>query len=89
MTVPERNELLETAVPRDPHDPRSRRFNVRRGPDGLEVYDAKWTQAVDGDPEFHGHPATHVPAAVLRAFRDQGKITEAEYRHLVKRFGRS
>jgi hypothetical protein len=87
LTVRERRVLLETAVPLDPIDPRSRRFNARRGPQGLELYDAKWTRDVEGEPEFHGHPATYVPTAVLRALRDRGMITDAEYRRLIRDFG--
>ncbi len=87
MTRDERSQLLDSAVPVDPSDPRSRRFNVRRGVDGLELYDAKWTQDVAGEPEFHGHPASFVPAKVLRVLRDKGQITPAEYRKLARRFG--
>lgn len=87
LTVRERQNLLETAVPLDPANPGSRRFNVRRGPRGLEVYEAKWTRDVGDEPEFHGHPASYVPTSVLRAWRDEGKITNAEYRHLVRAFG--
>ncbi len=87
LTEAERNRLLKTSVPRDPADPHSRRFNVRRGPRGLEVYEAKWTLDLDGESEFHGHPASWVPANVLRKFRDDGRITKAEYTKLVRDFG--
>jgi hypothetical protein len=73
MTVPERNQLLETAVPSDPADPRSRRFNIRRGPRGPELYEAKWTQDVRGEPEFHGHPATYVPTTVAAKVPGRGQ----------------
>lgn len=87
LTIDERNDLLATAVPLDPADPRSRRFNVRRCARGLELYEAKWTRDVDGEAEFHGHPTSYVPARVLRGLRDCGRITTSEYRRLVKRFG--
>ncbi len=84
-TVEERSELLEAAVPIDADDPASRRFNLRRGPEDLELFDAKCTQVVDGEPEFHAHPTTHVPPVILRSFRDRGQISAAEYRRLVRR----
>lgn len=87
MTIDERRQLLDSAVPLDPSNPRSRRFNVRRGTAGMELYDAKWTQDVAGEPEFHGHPATFVPAKILRALRDKGRISPTEYKNLVRRFG--
>ncbi|MFW6775950.1 hypothetical protein ACOACO_16820 [Nocardioides sp. CPCC 205120] len=85
MTVQERDELLETAVPL--HDgPSSRRFNVRRLPDGsLQMFDAKCHDP--SGPAFHAHPASFVPARVLRVFRDSGLITDPEYKRLVKEFG--
>jgi len=54
-----------------------------RGPD---YFDVKWTGHLGGDEEFHGHPASYVPAAILRVFRDDGRITAAEYKRLVDRF---
>ena len=83
MTVAERNQLLETSIP-DPDAPRPRRFNVRRGPRGLELYEAKLTREVDGEPEFHGHPATRIPNKVLRALRERGDISAAEFGKLRK-----
>lgn len=85
MTVAERQQLLETAVPETPDDPRSRRYNVRRGGRGLELYDFKWTQDVDGDPEFHGYPTTYLDSKILRQLRDDGTIADVEYKRLVKR----
>lgn len=87
MTVEERTRLLTDSVPVDPSDPSSRRFNVRRTDTGLEVYDAKCHRVVDGVAEFHGHPATYVPAKVLRDLRDLGRLTEPEYKRLIKDFG--
>jgi hypothetical protein len=54
---------------------------------GLEFFEAKWTQDVDGDPEFHDHPTNKVPCSVLRQFRDMGRISGADYRRLIKEFG--
>jgi hypothetical protein len=87
LTIDERNDLLATSLALDPADAHSRRFNVRRCVRGLELYEAKWTRDVDGEPEFHGHPTSFVPARVLRGLRDCGRITASEYRKLVKRFG--
>jgi hypothetical protein len=42
---------------------------------------------VDGECEFHGHPATWVPTQVLRVFRDRGDLTAAEYRQRAQDFG--
>jgi hypothetical protein len=88
MTVNERRELLAASLPIDPDDPHSRRFAVRRSEVGLELYDAKCHgEASNGEPEFHGHPATFVPVKILRQFREAGSITSAEYRRLVRDFG--
>lgn len=87
LSVRERNELLASSVAVNPSNPRSRRFAIRRGRDGLEVFDAKWTRDVNDEPEFHGHPATFVPARVLREFRNRDLVTAAEFRKLVKNFG--
>ena len=87
MTLRERRQLLVTSIALDPNEPHSRRFNIRRGTEGLEIFEAKFTQDIDGDAEFHGYPCTFVPGQILRTFRDDGRITEAEYRRLVKTFG--
>ncbi len=88
MTSRERNELLETAVLRDPGDPFSRRFNVRRLSDGkLEFYDFKLTEVAGDEPVFHGHPATRVPGKVLRVLRADEKITTSEYNRFRKELG--
>lgn len=87
LAVEERDELLATSLPKDGAAPHSRRYNARRTDRGLELYEAKWHADVDGEPEFHGHPTRRVPGRVLRALRDEGKITVAEYRKLVKEFG--
>lgn len=87
LRIGERQQLLETAIASDPDDAHSRRYNVRRAAAGLEVFEAKWTQDVAGEPEFHGHPASYVPARVLRHLQDDGRITESEYRRLIRSFG--
>jgi hypothetical protein len=84
MTVADRNALFLASVPVAPADPRARRFAIRRTTHGLEVYDVKWTRDVDDDPEFHAHPASRVPSVVLKAWRDDGTITQAEYGRLRK-----
>lgn len=84
MTVAERNLLLAGSVAVDPDDIHSRRFAVRRTERGLEFFDVKWTQDVDGVPEFHGHPASRVDRRVLKVFRERGLITEAEYNRFRK-----
>ena len=87
MTPAERSILLENSIPNDPDSPRSRRYAVRRTDHGIEFFEAKFTRDVGGEPEFHGHPTTRVPANVLRRFLDDSRITQAEYRRLVKRLG--
>ncbi len=87
LTPAERTQLLDESIPQNPGDAHSRRYNVRRSGKGLEVYDAKWHADVEGEPEFHAHPAGYVPTRVLRALRDAGTITGSEYRRLVKQFG--
>ena len=87
LTLRERHELLLASVPENPGDPQSRRYNIRRQVHGLEVFEAKFTREVDGDVEFHGYPCLSVPTRVLRIFRDDGRITGAEYRRMVKTFG--
>jgi len=82
MTVEERSALFLGSTPSDPTAAHSRRFALRRTATGLEIYDVKWTRDVDGDPEFHGHPASRVPPSVLRQWRAAEAITEAEYRRL-------
>jgi hypothetical protein len=79
MTVAERDALFEASIPVMPGDPRSRRFALRRSAAGLEVFDVKYGRDVDGDPEFHGHPASRVDRRALKVWRDRGLITPAEY----------
>lgn len=81
-------DLLSQAVT-DPQsaDGRESRYAVRRTLRGLELYEAKYTGLIDGEPEYHGHPATYVPARVLRLLRDRGLLSDPEYRSLVKSFG--
>lgn len=87
LGVEERSALLASAVPLDPSDPHSRRYNLRRAAGRPEFFEAKWHRDVDGAPEFHGHPTSRVPSRVLRAFRDSGLLAEPEYRRLVKELG--
>lgn len=87
MTVAERDRLLETAIPMDPNDASSRRYNIRRTSSGLVLFDAKCHEVVGGEPAFHAHPATFVPGKILRQFHQAGLITRAEYDRLVKGFG--
>lgn len=87
MTTAERRELLQASIPIDRDDPASRRFALRRTAQQLEFYDIKHTRMVDGEHEFHGHPATWVPTQVLRVFRDRGDLTAAEYRQRAQDFG--
>jgi hypothetical protein len=84
MTIEERNAILAASAPVDPGDPRSRRFGVRRAPAGLEIFDIKYGRDVDGDPEFHGHPASRIDRKALKLLRDTGQITAAEYNRLRK-----
>ena len=84
MSVPERHALFNASLPVDAADPRSRRFALRRTDRGLEIYDLKFTGDVDGDPEFHGHPATRVNRDILKAWRNVGAISQAEYARLRK-----
>lgn len=87
MTLRERSELLRGSVAEDPNSPTTRRFAVRRVESGLEFFAAQMTQVVNGQIEYHGYPTHCVPGKILRRFRDQGKISQSEYRSLVKRLG--
>lgn len=87
LTVADRDVLLLSSIPIDPGQPHSRRYNLRRSGAGLEIFEAKFTEEVAGASVFHGHPASYVPAKILRQFRDSGVISTAEYRRLVKEFG--
>ena len=87
MTPRERTALLQESVARDPDSPTSQRFAVRRGTSGLEFFTARVTRIVNDDVEYLGYPTRQVPGSVLRWFRDQGRITNAEYRNLLKRLG--
>lgn len=87
MSVAERDRLLKAAISVETASPSSRRYAFRRGGRGLEFFDIKRTRQLGEDHEFHGHPAEWVPAMVLRAFRDRGDLSPAEYRELVQDFG--
>ena len=87
MTLPERTQLLRNSIAADPNLPTSRRFAVRRSESGLEFFAAQMTRVVNGETEYHGYPTVYVPGRVLRQFRDDGTITGAEYRRLLKRLG--
>ena len=86
MTIEERTELLHRSVPEKPSLPYSRRYAFRRGRDP-EWFVAVFTQLDGEDRIFHGYPTLHVPARVLRGFRDRGDISEGEYQRLVKELG--
>jgi len=87
MTPAERDELLAASIPLDTEDPTSRRFAMRRSGGDPEFFDIKHTGHMQGEHEFHGHPATWVPSRVLRMFRDRGDLTPVEYRRLAQGFG--
>ena len=87
MKPRERTELLRESVAEHPDSPMSPRFGVRRGEAGLEFFAARTTRMVDGEIEYHGYPTRQVPGKVLRRFRDEGRVSPAEYRTLVKRLG--
>jgi hypothetical protein len=86
MTIEERDALLAESVPESPHQPGARRYALRRSGD-LEWFVGVPTEYQQGEVVFHGYPTQAVPAKVLRVFRDSGKITEAEYRKMVKDLG--
>ena len=88
MTPRERAKLLRESIPEHSDSPSSRRFAVRRGSSGLELFAAQATRtAEDGEVEYRGYPTPRVPGKVLREFRARGDITATEYRRLVKRLG--
>jgi len=84
MEPDERERLLQEAVPENPGVVGSSRYALRLGEGGYEWFVALLTRMVDGEPEYHGFPCAHVPYRVLRAFRDAGRITDAEYRRFIK-----
>jgi hypothetical protein len=84
MPTEEREQLLTDSVPEDPARLDSPRYAFRVGAGGLEWFAARCTRVVDGEPEFHGYPCSHVPIAVLRRFRELNRLTEAQYRRLIK-----
>jgi hypothetical protein len=84
MDIAERKQLLEESVAEDPERAGSTRYALRVGPTGIEWFAARLTRMVDGEPEFHGYPCSHVKPAVLRQFKIAGRITEAEYRRFLR-----
>lgn len=85
MTVAERNDLLKASIAVDPSNDCSRRFAIRRTESGkLELFDIKFTRMVNGEPEFHGHPAQRVDREVLKSMHARELISEAEYKRLRK-----
>lgn len=85
ITIEERDQLFARSVPIDPVDPHARRFALRRRDDGrLQVFDVKFGDERDGEPEFHGHPASRVDRQALKKWRADGEISDAEYKRLVK-----
>lgn len=88
MTVAERDSLLQASLPEDETNPASRRYAVRRDDTGrLQFFEAKFTEEREGARVFHGHPTRRVPARILRRFRDQGLICQAEYRACLRELG--
>jgi hypothetical protein len=87
MTIEERDALLAASIAVDPADTRSRRYALRRTVAGIELFDVKHTGTVGGEEEFHGHPASWVPARILRRFRDSGDLSQAEYQVLARTMG--
>ena len=87
MTIEDREILLRESIPENPNDGASRRYAVRITSTGPEWFVACAHSQQGDEVEFHGYPVTHVPAQVLRRFRDRGAISEAEYRRLVRQLG--
>lgn len=83
MTIAESTQLLEHSIP-DPNNPDRRRFAMRRTVPGPQWFEGKLTERIDETAVYHGYPTDYVPAKVLRAFRDRGDISDAEYRAMVK-----
>lgn len=85
ITAIECAELLQTSIPEDPVDPRSRRYAVRRSDHGAELFAAQAHSPAGQDPvEFHGYPVPTAPAKVLRQLRDRGDLLAPEYRQLIR-----
>ncbi len=88
MSLRERAALLRASVAEDIDSPMSRRFAVRRDESGLQFFAAQATRTTEGgEVEFHGYPTNRVPGKVLRRFKDEGMLSQAEYRSLLKRLG--
>jgi hypothetical protein len=87
MGIDERRRLLEESIPADPARPESPRYAFRLGEHGLEWFCARFTQMVGGEAEFHGFPCDTAPTQVLRRMRDEGRLTEAQYRKALKELG--
>lgn len=88
MTVEERQKLFLESVPEDGDQPASPRYAFRVGPRGYEWFAARLTRvSPEGETEFHGYPTDHVPPRVLRRFRDLQRLSDAEYRRLLKEVG--
>lgn len=88
LTVEERDALLEASIALNPQDPMSRRYAFRRSPLGEpDFFEAKLTEVRESKPVFHGYPTVRVPSRILRLFRDQGAISNAEYRRMIKELG--
>ncbi len=87
MTIDERSRLLDESIPEDANDVQSTRYALRRVATGMEWFAARFTQMDADEAVFHGYPADFVPAKVLRRFRDDGRISETEYRRLIRDLG--
>lgn len=87
LTVEERDDLLARATQVAPGRPDSSRYSMRRGAAGLEFYIGRFTCREGEDIIVHGYPTRRVPAKILRHMRDQGDLTDAEYKRLVRDLG--
>ena len=86
MRVDERDELLRASIAED-QGVDSPRYAVRTTSEGLEWFVARAHSVGADEVEYHGHPVSYVPPRVLRRFRDQGAITERDYRRLIRQLG--
>jgi hypothetical protein len=85
ITAVECHALLQSSIPEDPNDPRSRRYAVRRLDIGAELFAANAHSPAGQEPiEFHGYPVPTAPARVLRELLDRGDLLRPEYRRFIR-----
>jgi len=82
MSIEERETLMAESVPEDAARPESPRYAFRDTAHGLEWFAGRFTRMVDGEAEYHGYPTNHVPIRVLKRLRDDGRLSDAQYRRL-------